>query len=794
MLKHCTTLLLLLFSFFTKGNIIEIRYKVLQATQVAINWGVNGWNILPDKPAGTIVKGMIMRTPMIKSGEDYVVKINLPDSSTIDYYFSFTKPAGVFNLKFNYTDVPEKAGIKFYHNLVDRNMLIKHSPEVSKLQRDFKFPLIKYAALVLFVFTLLAVILFSAKRFIIKSPKISFGPAVLFFAIAMMLLCLLILIRVMVTGMAGQFLFAPLQTLPLIFKTAYSDFFYTVLVTLLFAVPFFFRKSWRIPVLYLFGFISVLSIVLCLLNIRVIELLGSPFSYQWLYYSDFLKSTDASEAIKANLDKSALAAYSLMILAAAPLTWLLYQGLIGRWKKLILVIFLLCLGIGYFSKNTLPVASEKIVNPVIYFLSSLINTNGLGLLTDKNAGDQKKFLVKNNNVIDPLFAAKISKAGIKNVIVVVLESTAAEYITNYNPTYQSTPFLASLRSSSAMFNAFYAHSPATNKSMVSILCSVYPYLSFKTITEDAPDISWRSITSELEKTRYNTSFFNSGDNRFQGAENFLKNRGFDKLMDYREGACTTGFYADSLLPDDNKGMNDLCLPVNFFNWIDKADSMPFFSMMWTYQTHYPYYPKGSNINFNTNNESLEKYLNALRNADNALQQLVEGLKKRQLFNSTLIVVLGDHGEAFGRHGQTAHAGGLFEENIHIPLLFINPLLFAGEKIETPGGLSDLAPTIFSILGKPVPVDWQGENLFSLKRRNKVYFFNPYSDYLFGCRDGNYKFIYNATKNISALYDLKTDPNESVNIADTHPEYVKELNNDLAGWIHYQDNYVSHYLK
>jgi arylsulfatase A-like enzyme len=216
--------------------------------------------------------------------------------------------------------------------------------------------------------------------------------------------------------------------------------------------------------------------------------------------------------------------------------------------------------------------------------------------------------------------------------------------------------------------------------------------------------------------------------------------------------------------------------------------------MWTYQTHYPYYPSGSNINFNTNDESLERYLNALHNSDNALQKLVEGLKELNMFNSTLIVVLGDHGEAFGRHGQTAHAGEIFEENIHIPLILINPLLFNGEHINTAGGISDLAPTIFSILGKPIPPEWQGENLFSLNRRSKVYFFNPYSDYLFGCRDGDYKFIYNATKNTSALYNLKTDPYESVNIAGQLPEYVKELNKHLNGWIQYQDSYVNSYIK
>ncbi len=51
----------------------------------------------------------------------------------------------------------------------------------------------------------------------------------------------------------------------------------------------------------------------------------------------------------------------------------------------------------------------------------------------------------------------------------------------------------------------------------------------------------------------------------------------------------------------------------------------------------------------------------------------------------------------------------------------------------------------------------------------MFFFNPYSDYLFGCRDGKYKFIYNATKNTFALYNLEADPYETINIAGQLPQ-------------------------
>lgn len=792
MLKYFVAIPLLLCFFLSHGGTIQIRYKVPQATQVTLNWGVNGWQIYPDKPKGTVIKNKIMRTPMIKDGDDFVVNISLPDSSVIDYYFSFTKPAGVFNVGFDYMDINELQGNKFYHSTINSEAIARLKPDFKVLKLTLNIPLIRYSGLFLAVFSMVALLLFAFKKFILKKSKLPFQPARLFFAMAIMLLCILVIIRAIITGLAIQILISPYHALPLIFKTSYNDFLYVCMLTIVFGFLFFIKRKWRITTLYIFGGVAILSILIGMLNIKITELLGRPFSYQWLYYSDFLKSTDASEAVKANIDKRSVAAYLCMILAGLPLTWIIYQGLNGRKNKFVFIVLAACICIGIFSKNSSSVNSEKTENPVTYFLSSLVHTNGFSLLGNKNTGSQKEFLVKNKNVIDPAYAAKFSQSKIKNVIVIVLESTPAEYITNYNPKYQTTPFLDSLQSSSVLFDAFYAHSPSTNKSMVSILCGVYPYLSFKTITEDVPDISWPSITSELEKAGYKTSFFNSGDNSYHGAQNFLKARRFDEIQDFRQNTCTTNFNSDTLL-NVNKGMNDLCLPEKFFNWI-RNDTTPFFSMMWTSQTHYPYYPMGSNINFNTNNESLERYLNGLHNSDNAIKKLVEGLKERNLFNSTLIVVLGDHGEAFGRHGQTAHAGEIFEENIHIPLILINPLLFNGERLNIPGGVSDVAPTIFSILDRPIPHEWQGENLFSLNRRRKVFFFNPYSDYLFGCRDGNYKFIYNATKNTSTLYNLKTDPYESINIADQHLQYVKELNKQVNGWIQYQDNYVNSYIK
>ena len=77
MQKFFTCTILLFCCLWLKGNTIEIRYHVPQATGVTMTWGVNDWNIAANLPAGTLIKDKVMHTPMIKEGEDYVVKIDI---------------------------------------------------------------------------------------------------------------------------------------------------------------------------------------------------------------------------------------------------------------------------------------------------------------------------------------------------------------------------------------------------------------------------------------------------------------------------------------------------------------------------------------------------------------------------------------------------------------------------------------------------------------------------------------------------------------------------------------------
>jgi lipoteichoic acid synthase len=792
--KYIVVLLLVtLSSVSLKAGEIEIRYRSQGAKEAYFIWGINDWRQVDQKPPGTTISNKLMRTPMIKENDEFVLRINLPAGNVIDYFFSSIRKEGPLRLEVEYFGYNKPPGKKFFHTSSDSSQVVTIRQDLAYLYVGKKMSNPKYAGYVFIALVLAALLLLFYRKYYLKLPAEPVNQKAFFVSVSITLVCFLFLIRAYVTQLLLQFLIKPV-IFPLMLKTFLPDFLYAVLLISIFAILFFVRKKGRRYILGTYVFFVFISLMIALINSKLIEVLGKPFNFQWLYYSDFLKSTDASKSLGANIEPVFIKRSIFILLAAIPFCWIIYRAYIKK-PKVIPVILILCLAVGYFSKKRHGVAATQTVNPVFYFVESLNGTESFSIFSGNSPGSKSEFNVKNNDSAITKYRQLFTQAKIKNVIVVVLESTPAEYVTSYNSTIRATPFLDSIKNQAVQFNAVYAHVPATNKSMVSFLCSTYPQLSFKSITREHPDIALPSLTEELKKSGYRTSFFNSGDNRYQNAEGFLKYRGFDVIRDYRNNPCAASIFTDKRYEDDNlEGVSDSCLSVNLFNWLKEDTSKPFFTMLWTFQTHYPYYPAGRHTNYGTGNHSLEKYLNALRQADETIRQIAEGLKKENLLSSTLIVVMGDHGEAFGRHGQTTHAAGIFEENLHIPLLFINPQLFNGEQINVPGGITDVAPSILSVLNKPAPTVWQGENLFSDNRRKRVYFFSPYSDYLFGFREDNYKFIFNATDNSFALYDLKEDPFEATNIAGKQPEYVKQAKMHLQSWMQYQSNYMDTLLK
>jgi arylsulfatase A-like enzyme len=367
----------------------------------------------------------------------------------------------------------------------------------------------------------------------------------------------------------------------------------------------------------------------------------------------------------------------------------------------------------------------------------------------------------------------------RNVVIVHLESTAARYLRIYGAHEDPMPNLGALAAAAIVAESAYTVYPETVKSLVAVQSSLYPALD--TEAERYEHIAGASLAAQLAQAGYRTGLFHSGRFRYLGMANVVRNAGYGTLED----AGDIGGNHESSF-----GIDDTSTARRILSWIDaQPRERPFYVSYMPIAGHHPYEtPESGPFG---GEEPIGRYLNALHYSDEVLGDLVEGLRRRGLFESTLIVILGDHGEAFGQHpANIGHTLFIYDENVRIPFLIVAPGLIRDSiKLSRVVSVVDTAPTILDLLGLPAPTNFQGRSLLDPQQRMAL-FCTDYSQGLLGLRDGRWKLIHNLDSGRAQLFDLLTDPDEGHDLSDLYPALVEAYRSHLLRWSVHQKHLVS----
>jgi phosphoglycerol transferase MdoB-like AlkP superfamily enzyme len=368
-----------------------------------------------------------------------------------------------------------------------------------------------------------------------------------------------------------------------------------------------------------------------------------------------------------------------------------------------------------------------------------------------------------------------------NVILIVLESVAARWAGLNRGPYDSTPNLRAESARGLVFDNFYAHIGRSSNSLGSILLSTFPKLDFSDLTEEYPRLPGTSIASVFHDRGYRTAFVTPSDLDWADWRTFLDHRGFGEVVDHDHLPCATEL--------SSWGMEDRCAVDGIIQFIDKDPARPFFLMAWSQQTHHPYEPTPGVplIEFAreplTDAYDLNRYLNVLHETDHHLERLFETIRRAGLEQDTLIVVTGDHGQAFGDpHNSYMQGRTIYEEDVNVPLLIWYPRLYrSATRSATIGSHVDLAPTLAEIAGFPSAPDWQGRSLLDPAHPPRAYFYVAEDHFTLGVREGQWKYIFDLREGAEELYDLSADPTEQRNLAAAEPTRCARLRQRLAAW-------------
>jgi choline-sulfatase len=183
------------------------------------------------------------------------------------------------------------------------------------------------------------------------------------------------------------------------------------------------------------------------------------------------------------------------------------------------------------------------------------------------------------------------------------------------------------------------------------------------------------------------------------------------------------------------------------------------------------------------NRSRDKYDSEIWFTDLHIGKLLDWARLQPFWSRTAVIITGDHGEAFGEHGQYRHAFEIWENLVRVPLLVYVPGT-QPQRIDERRSHIDLAPTIMDLMGQPPLPQFMGKSLLpellgkeKPDRREPIVLElaedsnNPQRRAIIS---GQYKLTVRGRGVAYFLYDLSNDPGETKNVAGEQPSVLAEM--------------------
>ena len=367
----------------------------------------------------------------------------------------------------------------------------------------------------------------------------------------------------------------------------------------------------------------------------------------------------------------------------------------------------------------------------------------------------------------------------RNVVLIFLESTRARSTTPYNKDIDTTPFLNELSKESLMAERAYAVVPHTSKALVATHCGVDPPLDDEK-TESEPDvIPARCIADLLKEQGYQTAFFQSATEDFEQRRMLVENLGHEDFFPIevmsKEGFQEANYfgYEDDIMLEPSR------------TWLEEnGEEGPFLATYLTVTAHHDYVvPDRYGKKHFADDEVLNKYLNTVRYQDFFVKNLFEQYKELGLYEDTIFILLGDHGEGFDEHGLKQHDNVIYNEGLHIPFFIHDPRRPKSGTIEAPVNELDVLPTVADLLGYEIRGGtYPGSSMLSPLEERTLMASCYHERTCLASIKGDEKYIYHYGNKGEEFFDLSEDPLEKNNIIEQQDdEEIKALRNHLLAW-------------
>ncbi|MBI3567819.1 MAG: sulfatase [Gemmatimonadetes bacterium] len=402
-----------------------------------------------------------------------------------------------------------------------------------------------------------------------------------------------------------------------------------------------------------------------------------------------------------------------------------------------------------------------------------------------------------------------AKAHRWNVIVVMVESMRADVLTVLGGRRVVMPTVEAIARDGVVYADAVTPASHSDYATTSVLSSQYPlrtptFAPFPARPPYPRVLPW----DLLRPLGYRTAVFSSQNEHWQGMYDFLNTGNVEHFLHAETYQGDT--YVDSLdfgffkwLKENRHAgkIDDSDTIDEAIAWTDSiAPGAPFVAYVNLQSSHTPYrQPLDVPPRFGSGRVSFrivfgkypadsagavrDLYDNTLAYADAQLGRLVDALKQSGRWDSTVMVVLGDHGEGFYEHGFGAHGGSLYHEVTHVPVVIHAPGL-APRVDSLPAASIDVLPTVLGLLGLPAHPGFQGIDLGdSTARRHRPQYTLAETGLAteVAVEQDGWKLRFNLFHSDMQLFDVRHDPFETRDVSAEHPVQQHALLSTIGVW-------------
>lgn len=368
-----------------------------------------------------------------------------------------------------------------------------------------------------------------------------------------------------------------------------------------------------------------------------------------------------------------------------------------------------------------------------------------------------------------------------NIFLINVESFNGLYVDKKTDQgVEITPNFNKLKNEGLYIDDFYGNSIQSIKGQYAVLCSMVPLIRGKSSYNIKTPERLNCFPKVLKELGYKSFYHKCFSNvHFDNTHDFMRSIGFDEV---------TSTDTSHLSKEERQryiwgwGVQD---NISYPQYLDHFERIakngnPVFSMVHTVSHHMKFnsIPPEESLLYKgyLPRNKQEEFLNSLHTTDRYLGQLIDEMKKRNLYENSIIIITGDHSYPAGEHFLYDNQVSYYQEFFKTPFVIIWPGKITPENLkEKTYSHIDVLPTVMDLIGHKGDVESMGVSMLD-KKGSTALLVQPYNGTYLGAVKWPWKYIWERRSNRDFIFNINEDPMEKVKLK--NQEILDELKPNL----------------